>query len=221
MSSGIYSITNKMTGKVYVGSAINLAQRWMDHRKTLRAQRHKNPHLQSAWNKYGEAAFEFVILKECAPEMLIEDEQAELDNRVAVVGWKNLYNLAPKAGSQLGFRHSDETKKKISEQQIGKKLTDEHRRKISEGNKGKHMSVQARINMSVARMGMKFSESHKNSLSIARRKWKQTPEQIKKTALARCGITHSKIECPYCLKLGGSNVMRRWHFDNCARKVGN
>ena len=27
--------------------------------------------------------------------------------------------------------------------------------------------------------------------------------------------THSRITCPHCNKEGGSNNMKRWHFDNC------
>lgn len=29
----------------------------------------------------------------------------------------------------------------------------------------------------------------------------------------------SKIECPHCGKIGGSNNMKRWHFDNCKVKL--
>ena len=32
IASGIYSITNTVDGKVYIGSAVNLQQRWWDHR---------------------------------------------------------------------------------------------------------------------------------------------------------------------------------------------
>ena len=30
-----------------------------------------------------------------------------------------------------------------------------------------------------------------------------------------------KIKCPHCGKVGGSNIMRRWHFDNCSQKQQN
>jgi hypothetical protein len=32
------------------------------------------------------------------------------------------------------------------------------------------------------------------------------------------GIPHKKIECPYCKKIGGVNVIKQWHFENCKFK---
>ena len=29
------------------------------------------------------------------------------------------------------------------------------------------------------------------------------------------GYKQDIIECPYCGKLGGKGLMRRWHFENC------
>lgn len=29
------------------------------------------------------------------------------------------------------------------------------------------------------------------------------------------GKTQNKLECPYCNKVGGANIMHRWHFENC------
>jgi hypothetical protein len=47
--SGIYKIINKINNKYYVGSS-----------------KHINPHLQNAWNKYGQNNFDFVITEECS-----------------------------------------------------------------------------------------------------------------------------------------------------------
>jgi len=54
--SGVYQIRCKSNGKIYIGSAVNLRQRWDGHRRALRKQRHHNVHLQAAWNRYGEAS---------------------------------------------------------------------------------------------------------------------------------------------------------------------
>lgn len=102
-TSGIYQILCVSTGKVYIGSAVNLRQRWSDHRKTLRGNRHSNIHLQRAWDKYGEDAFEFSILESVMfVEHLIEREQAWIDARSPE------FNIAPNAGSQLGIKYSPE-----------------------------------------------------------------------------------------------------------------
>ncbi len=67
MKSGIYQIRNLINGKVYVGSFRNLKERWGEHKRLLRSNRlkHHSPHLQHAWNKYGEENFIFEILIHC------------------------------------------------------------------------------------------------------------------------------------------------------------
>lgn len=50
-SSGIYEIVNTINGKRYVGSAVSLKRRWVDHRRDLRAGKHHSRHLQNAWAK--------------------------------------------------------------------------------------------------------------------------------------------------------------------------
>lgn len=79
MKSGIYSISNTINGKLYVGSTNNISVRWNKHRALLRHNKHQNTHLQSAWNKYGEESFEFSIIEECSIESLIEREQYFID----------------------------------------------------------------------------------------------------------------------------------------------
>ena len=65
MTCGIYMIQNKVNNKIYIGQAGDIKERWGNHKSTLRRNRHKNRHLQSSWNKYGESNFEFTILLEC------------------------------------------------------------------------------------------------------------------------------------------------------------
>jgi group I intron endonuclease len=57
--SGVYQILCVPTGKAYVGSAVNLAKRWQEHRWMLRRGQHHSQYLQRAWDKYGETAFAF------------------------------------------------------------------------------------------------------------------------------------------------------------------
>ncbi|GAC1694863.1 MAG: hypothetical protein PVS2B3_05290 [Steroidobacteraceae bacterium] len=75
-SPGVYQIGCKRNGNIYVGSAVNLRERWRGHYRDLCNRVHHNSHLQSAWNRHGEAAFEFVVL-ECvaAPQLLIAEQQ--------------------------------------------------------------------------------------------------------------------------------------------------
>ena len=44
--SGIYEILNTVNGKRYIGSAVNLAKRWKEHRTGLNRKDHANQILQ-------------------------------------------------------------------------------------------------------------------------------------------------------------------------------
>ena len=70
--SGIYEIKCLADNKTIVGSSVNLYLRSKQHISDLRKNIHKNPHLQSAWNKYGKSSFEFMVLEECLPEDLLK-----------------------------------------------------------------------------------------------------------------------------------------------------
>lgn len=78
-SSGVYRIRCTSTGKIYVGSSVDLRNRWASHRGQLRRGAHGNRRLQLAWNKYGEAEFDFSVLEFAQPTDLLRAEQAWLD----------------------------------------------------------------------------------------------------------------------------------------------
>ncbi len=63
IKSGIYRIRNLINNKSYIGSAVNFKRRWNYHKQDLIACRHHSKYLQNAWNKYGEAAFEFKVME--------------------------------------------------------------------------------------------------------------------------------------------------------------
>lgn len=90
--TGIYSITNKINGKRYIGLSVNIRNRWTQHRSDLRYESHANPHLQSAWNKYGEDNFEFEVLESCDENRLEERELFWIDRFDSCnVGYNILY----------------------------------------------------------------------------------------------------------------------------------
>jgi group I intron endonuclease len=61
--SGIYSITNIINNKIYIGSAKSFSNRWNKHKSDLMANRHHSNHLQNAWNMYKPNNFEFKIIE--------------------------------------------------------------------------------------------------------------------------------------------------------------
>ncbi len=142
MISAIYSITNIINGKRYIGSTIDLKKRWRCHYNYLHNIKHPNPHLQNAWSKFGERCFVFEVLEYVQDVAdLITTEQYYLD-------WMNVcdpkygYNIRLKADSMLGTKRSDEVRRKLSKSHIGKpvhggKHTEESKKKIGLASKGR------------------------------------------------------------------------------------
>lgn len=74
--SYIYKILNKVNGKFYIGSTVNIKNRKYQHIHLLKKGKHQNNILQRAWNKYGEENFEFIILEDdIKKEKQFEKEQ--------------------------------------------------------------------------------------------------------------------------------------------------
>lgn len=77
---GVYEIRNKINNKVYIGSTtVSFKKRFLHHEWKLLNNKHKNRHLQSAWNLYGKLNFEFNIIEITIPEKSLEREQFYLD----------------------------------------------------------------------------------------------------------------------------------------------
>lgn len=160
--SGIYEIVNLVNGKRYVGSAVDLAQRWREHRWGLKGRRHGNRHLQASWEKYGEAAFSFVVIELCEPAALIEREQAAIDRL------QPEYNICPTAGSTLGRPHTAEARAKIAAKKAGLKLpprTDEYRAKIGAAHRGKPKSPEHMAALQAGRLRQTFDEDRRQRVS--------------------------------------------------------
>lgn len=78
--SGVYKIVNVINQKFYIGSTKDFNHRWEDeHKYFLNKNKHINPYLQHAWNKYGEQNFKFEIIEECSPDQCLIREQYYLD----------------------------------------------------------------------------------------------------------------------------------------------
>lgn len=147
-ASGIYAIVNKVNGKRYVGSAVNLRNRWKVHKSALNSGRHHSKRLQSSWLKNGEAAFSFEVLELVEKDALIAREQHWIDE-LGVVGW-NGYNVSPTAGNCLGVTHSEATKAARSRSLIGRPRPEQVKQQISLTKRQKTAEEQALITAKVA-----------------------------------------------------------------------
>lgn len=169
VATGVYCWANLCNEKLYVGSAAKgLAGRRKTHVEKLRCGRHPNRYLQSAWLKYGESAFRFIVLERCPPESCIPREQFFID-LFRAADREYGYNLSPTAGSPLGVKHSEETCRKISERMRGTKQSSDHIRKRVEGWKAKVMTPEGLKRWSEARCGKKRTEETRRKISESRK----------------------------------------------------
>jgi len=135
--SGIYRIQSACKPeRIYIGSAIDIPNRWRHHKSDLRLSKHINRILQNHCNKYGINDLRFEVICECKKEDLLITEQTYLDLLMPH------FNINPKAESRLGAKCSDEIKKKFSEARqgmrihLGHKHSEEAKRKMSEKKMG-------------------------------------------------------------------------------------
>lgn len=91
---------------------------------------------------------------------------------------------------QKGRRHSIETRKKISDGNKGKKISEEHRLKIREKNLGKKhppRSPEQRLAISQRKLGQKHTAESKAKMSQIKMGKKASPEARNKMSIARKG----------------------------------
>ena len=210
-TSGIYRISIG-PNKFYYGSAVNLYKRRLRHLESLKYKKHHNDFMQKAWDKYGELVFE--VVEQCEKEELLNREQFYLDKWFSD---KDNMNICPMAGSSLGYKHTPEAIKKMSERVISEETrakyrayrhTDETRQIMSEKAKmrevsqdtldrlatmniGKKRSEETKAKISIGNKDKKLSNEAKNKISEKAKGRQVSDETRKKMSIARTGHKHS------------------------------
>lgn len=201
-TSGVYAITCRQNGKVYVGSSIDIRKRWEDHTRKLNKGSHHNSYLQNAWNLHGGDSFSFAVLEECNQPDLLSAEAKWMD-RLNATDRACGYNLSKKPGSPMfGLKHSLETLLNYTLVRTGLRHTEATKAKMSASQKGRKFSAEHLANMSASQKGKKASEAtrqklreiHKNPSTEMRFKFgtalrgkKRTKESVEKMVIARSG----------------------------------
>lgn len=193
----IYWIKNTTNDNFYVGSTTQRYVRWRTHKKKLRAGKHHSRHLQSAWDKYGEAAFEFAVVE----VVLSTEDLQEAEDRWLIkhVGKPYCYNHGLRSGAPMrgrtGTAHpnygkpmAEGQKEKLrvatklqweeSDPRTGRKHSAAARDKISAkvqavvaaGGGGKFIpTAETRAKMSAANMGNQSAKGHVRTAEHRRR----------------------------------------------------
>jgi len=156
--SGIYKIVCLSTGKIYIGSSVNIHDRWSVHKHNLRKNKHVNKHLQQAWIKYGENNFQFEIIENTNPNFLIERENSWIDKTQARDRKYGFNIIEPAIPPMLGRLHTTKSKLKMSISGKSKTFTDEHRKNLGLSHIGSKRSQETKLKMSLASRGKKRSK---------------------------------------------------------------
>ena len=163
--TAIYMWTNKLNGKRYVGSAKNLRLRLLQYYSIGHLLR-ENMLIYKALLKYGYSAFSLTVLECCKLEDLIQREQHYLDTLCPE------YNILTVAYSSLGYKHTEETLAKISQENnhmFGMSHTEEARAKMTTAKLGRVLSEELKDKLREAAAGKVFTEAHKLALSASKK----------------------------------------------------
>ena len=127
--SGIYKITNTVTGDFYIGSSKDVKKRWRSHKWPSVWKKNPNKQLYKDMQKYGTDKFVFEILVSVEPEQLKEKEQEFIETL------KPIYNQMNAKG--LDIERHKETKKEYQKSKKGKESHRKANNKYKKSNKGK------------------------------------------------------------------------------------
>ena len=210
--TGIYKITNPK-GRIYIGQSVNLNKR-KSHYKNLECV--KQIRIYNSLLKYGWENHKFEILTLCYEEQLNEFER-DFQEAYDVIGSNGMNCKLTKVGDRSG-RLTQETKDKIIKANTGRKHTEESKKKMSESGKGKIISQETRERLSKAFKGKKHSEETIKKCSLVKlgelnpmygRKGKDNPGS-KKVIDVELNIIYDSLQ--ECCEINNLNpkYMSRW-----------
>jgi group I intron endonuclease len=161
---GIYKITNLINRKVYIGQSDNLLRRERQHFYLLENNKHRNDHLQRAYDKYGKNNFIFECIEETKD---LDNREIHWINEYGGINSKLNYNLK----DPLTNEYSDYTRVKKSKSIIGKENP----------NYGRFWCQEQKDEASKKRIGVTLEERiGKEKADLAKEKMSKSQSGIKK-----------------------------------------
>ena len=176
---GVYKIVNLITKDTYIGSTINIYNRYYSHWFLLKKLNHDNYKIREHSKLYGRESFIFEVIEYCDRNIMLEREQYYFDLiKPSYNAWNNVYNAK-------GRSYSLEVLKKLQEN--APVITDkkDHRNKLLAvwAKRKKDPNYREKYLKQLDRTGWKHSEQTKQLFSKQRRgvkKSKQHCENIRK-----------------------------------------
>ena len=160
--SGIYKITNTITGDFYIGSSKNVKSRLANHKCPSTWKNNPNSPLYQDMKEYGVDSFAFEILTEVEPEHLKETEQKFIETLKPTYNDRNANGLDIERRKEYNieyqkeYQKSDKRKKYQKEYQKSDKYK-EHRKEYEKTEKRKD---------SRRKYNKKYKKKYNNQLCI-------------------------------------------------------
>lgn len=117
MTSGIYMIRHRDSGKTYIGRSRNIEERWWLHKRHTELQRDRSP-LHRAMHKYGNEAFEWKVLVTAPPRLHVVLEHQFMTD------WGTVVPKGYNVGGANGGRPSREILAEMGEAEREQTLTE-------------------------------------------------------------------------------------------------
>lgn len=200
-----------------------------------RSNRNRNQYWHNVVNKAG--GFDSRVVVEDQSEELILLAEIEKINQLRTLGVA-LVNLTDGGEGITGLKHSEESKRAMSQKLKGKShkhtpesiekirqantgvvFSDERKEKLRQKALGRKMLPHVREALNERMKSFKQSEETKEHLRQVNLGRKHTPEALAKMSAWQIG--RPKLICPHCNRASSAGMAKRWHFDNCKLKEEN
>lgn len=181
----IYALRHPDTLEIrYVGKTVrSLSRRLGNHIANAKGNKH-NKHLSNWILKLLAVGKRPLIelIEECDYSIWQEREKYWISKYPNLINLTNggdgceglIHNEAAKEKirlSKIGFKHSEEFKKNMSNRLKGKPLTEAHKANIGNANRGRKATLETRMKLSEAHKGIVQSEESKRKRSITIKAW--------------------------------------------------
>lgn len=159
----VYLVTNLKNGKRYVGKTKrDLEKRWREH-VTHSHGGSDEMALYRTIQKHGAESFELSVLEECVDEDALDEAEKRWIRELGT--FRREYNMTEGGDGLKGYRHTAETRAKMSASRKGKKRSAEARANMSRAQKGHSVSDASREKMRQAKLGTKRSAEDRRKIS--------------------------------------------------------
>ena len=208
----VYVHTCTVNGKRYVGCTTRVKPelRWAEGKGYQNNDHFYRAILKHGWDNFQHEVFEV----DSAEEMYRKEVEliSFYHSNDPEYGYNN--SVGGEKGA-LGCKHSEESKKKMSESHKGKSLGEEHRKKLSEAQKKRysdHPEIRRKISETQKGKPKPCSEDHKRRISETLKKRWSDPEVRRKQSEAQKNRPRIKIKLPdgTILEMTKQNLTRNY-----------